>query len=230
MDKLGILVGIGDQIVSEVLVNGEDAVKTVSKMTGVDLDPATATGNDCLRAMENLDVLERAEFLSRKPDVQYRNEIDTDRIAEIVTHIRGRQSAWKTAVAVFMALLVGIVVIDYAVLMYVATTGRLELPSWQDVTFIIIVPGGIVWAWFGVLTKENRDLLTATIGELPAAGPMGAILKAFMGRRTGAPKQAPSDYSAQSGPTGGQQQSKRPTGRSAASDDVDDNPPPGAAM
>lgn len=221
MDKLGILAHVGERVVSSVLVDGADAVRSVNKLTGANLDPETATGDECMVALEALE---------GKPHTETRAELDTDRIAQIVGHIRGRQSVWKTAVAVFMAILVGVVVIDYAILMYVATTGGLKLPSWQDVTFIIIVPGGIVWAWFGVLTKENRDLLAATIGELPVAGPMTAFIKAVLGRHTQAPQTRSNDTNTQSATTGGRQQSNRTQSRTGASDDVDDNPPPGAAM
>lgn len=229
MEKKLLLKSIGDDPVACVLTDCKAHILQLSKLTGIPLQPDTATGNEVLNALNTLSEEEQVRFLATTPEPKFRQGIDAAELGAVIAHLRKGQSVWKTAVAVFMALLVGVVVVDYAIMMYIATVNQLTLPVvWQDITFIIIIPGGIVWAWFGVLSRENRELLKATLGEVSLPGPVGAIVNAIIKRKE-APGKTPESSSYESHATPPPRQSKPRYEPSMGSDETDDNPPPGAA-
>jgi len=214
---------VGDASVYEALPGGDNYVEEIARITGVALEPTSATGSDCIRALGKLSASQRTVYQNKDVDTGAgSNAADMELIGTLIAQLRTGQSGWKTAVAVFMALLVGIMVVTYASLMY----RGLPLPRWQDITCIIIVPGGIVWTWYGVLTKENRDIISAALGEIPKKGAWGAVIDA-MTRKTPVTQQ--NTTTVQQPPVTPPEQQKPVQSQPAPSDMPDDNPPPGAA-
>lgn len=216
---------IGNTSVYESIESGEEFVTEIAKITGVDLDVTAATGSDCLRALAKLSASQRSVYLNREIAATDSN-LDMKMISDLVYHLRAGQSGWKTLVAVMMAVAVFVLVLTYALLMYKATMLSLPLPRWQDITCVIVVPGGIVWAWYGVLTKENRDLISAALGELPKKGPFGAILDAFTRK---APVSNPAPVTPTQVPDVPPVYQTPPPSDTGGSSVPNDNPPPGAA-
>lgn len=220
--KIGeLLRRVGDVSLYEALSDGEKHVSDIAKLTGVSLSVTGATGMDCLKALGTLSAPQREAYLSAEVDTDS-GAGDMQQLTSLISQLRAGQSGWKTAVAVFMALLVGVMVITYAYLMF----RGLPLPHWQDITCIIIVPGGIVWTWYGVLTKENRDIISAALGEMPKTGAWGAVIDAITRKRPVTQQNTTTVQQAPVAPPASQPASQS---QPAASDMPDDNPPPGAA-
>jgi len=216
---------IGDVSVYESLEAGDEFVSEIAKITGVALDETTATGTECLRALGKISASQRNIYLS-KSIATSDGSTDINMLSDLVYRMRAGQTGWKTMVAVMMAVAVFILVLTYALLMYKATMLSLPLPRWQDITCVIIVPGGIVWAWYGVLTKENRDLISAALGELPKKGPFGAVIDAITRKP---PVSNPAPVTPPPAPDVPPVNQTPPPVDTGASDGPNDNPPPGMA-
>lgn len=231
--KLGdALRQIGDQSVYLSVPCGDQYVEQVTLLTGVELDVATATGTECLAAIGSLPTEQRTTLLDKEVDAVISGN-DMQAAIELISTVRAGQSNWKTGVAVGMAILVAIVVINHCILLYLSTVHGLIAPRWQDSVYISILPGGIVWTWYGVLTKENRDIISAAVGEIPKSGPWGAVINAVLRRSpSDAPQPTPQPPQWQTPPNVPPVQQTPPpvvTGDLNAGDGPNDNPPPGAA-
>lgn len=216
---------IGNRSVYEAIETGEDFVAEIAKITGVSLDTTTASGSECLRALGKLSASQRSVYLNKEIAASD-SSLDMKMLSDLVYHVRAGQSGWKTLVAVMMAVAVFVLVLTYALLMYKATMQQIPLPRWQDITCVIIVPGGIVWAWYGVLTKENRDLINAALGEIPKKGPFGAVIDALTRKPPVSNATPPGTPPAPDVPPMSPPPPQSDTG---APDGPNDNPPPGMA-
>lgn len=215
---------VGNGVLYEQHPAGDKIVAEVNKIAEAVLSETKATAQECLRVLADLEPEVRKRFLDA--EVEDSGKVGSD-IAELVSAIRHRQNGWKTTIAVVMALNITVMVFTYALLMYNATMHGLPLPRWTDITAIIIVPGGILWVWYGVLSKENRDILAAAAGQLPAGG-LAGIVATVLQRK--APEQPPQQPQAQSQPNPQPQPQRSTQSPTGAVDGVDDNPPPGAAQ
>lgn len=231
--KLGdFLRQVGDLSVYETLPGGDHYVDEISKITGVSLDSTTANGTECIRALGKLSASQRTVYLNKDLESN-NNSIDVEQLGQLISRVRAGQSGWKTAVAVGMAILVGVVVINHAFLMYLAMVNHYNAPRWQDSVYISIIPGGIVWTWYGVLTRENRDLISAALGELPKKGPWGAVFDMLSRRGSQQQPQGPQQPAAPVTPTPPPyvppQDPTTPPYDTGPQDGPNDNPPPGMA-
>lgn len=215
---------VGNGVLYEQHPGGDKIVADVNKIADAVLSETKATAQECLRVLADLEPDVRRKFLDS--EVEESGKVNSD-IADLVATIRFRQNGWKTVIAVLMALNITVMVFTYALLMYSATMHGLPLPRWADITAIIIVPGGILWVWYGVLSKENRDILAAAAGQLPAGGIAGIVATVLQRKAPETPPVQPQQPVQPNAPS----QPQRPT-QSATGDvnDVDDNPPPGAAQ
>lgn len=156
------------------------SLNVVNSLTSSDTPLTTTTGAQWLAAIDTLDTTTQSALL------KFELSSGSDQwgvLRQLVQHVQSGQGRWKTGVAVFMAILIGVAILNHCYLLYYAVTHSLPLPRWQDSTWVIVVPAGILWTWYGVLSKENRDLMSTFLGELPARGPLGA-LAALMAPKT----------------------------------------------
>lgn len=218
---------VGNGVLYEQHPGGDKIVADVNKIADAVLSETKATAQDCLRVLADLEPEVRRKFLESQ--VEDSGKVSSD-IADLVSAIRFRQNGWKTAIAVLMALNITVMVFTYAVLMYSATMHGLPLPRWADITAIIIVPGGILWVWYGVLSKENRDILAAAAGQLPAGGLAGIVASVLQRKGADAPQTPPTQPQQPTQPNPPPQPQRPPQSDTGSVDDVNDNPPPGAAQ
>lgn len=166
-----------NQPVAFVLEDGRSIIEVINERLPADgqLSVTATTGGAAMAALQTLPLDDRKAILSIETDCSI--ESTGQSAADALRAFTQRQTMWKILVVLTMTFLVSVTILVYSYGMYIVAVEKLELPSSDQIALVVAVPGGIIWAWFGVLSKENRDYVAATLGEIPKVGIGGALIE-----------------------------------------------------
>lgn len=204
------------------LADGTDIHEYINNRLSID-DRYTlpATGEEIMTALHNLSRRERALVLQAELESTVEDQIEKD-IFTVITELRNAQSKLRSFTVATMVVLIAAIILSYCYVMIDVSLTNKTIPDWQGIALIIVIPGMILWQNNGVLSKENRDMLTGILGHIKNNGPLGTITDIFTKRS----KDPTSDYKPK------RSDYTDPTPKStqnASEDELDDNPPPGMA-
>lgn len=182
-----ILRNIGEGIVIDVHPAGKDIIAEINRLAHTVALPANATGSTTLAAYEQLE-----------PEDQVRvNQIATDFITNILgitapipgTNVTGTRD-YRAGIALMMSITVTGMAVGYMFLVIWVSFMNMSIPDWTDIFIPFLALTAVVWNYNGLLTKENRDALATSLGNVPG-GFFATVLQGFLskGRKTPPPTQ-----------------------------------------
>lgn len=204
------------------LADGTDIHEYVkNRLPAKDQYELPITGEEIMTLLHNLSRKERAVILRAELDVDTEDNIERD-VYAIISEVRGAQSKLRSFTVITMVVLITAIILSYCYVMVDVSLANKTIPDWQGIALVIVIPGMILWQNNGVLSKENRDLLTGILGHIKNNGPLGTLKDIFT--KGSGSSTADSTANRDGSTSSGQKTSQKPV-----DDDLDDNPPPGAA-
>jgi hypothetical protein len=184
-----IVKNVGGAIVSEVVPGGSLIVKVVNEfLPDDDKLPEVATGNDISNAISKLPPQEQSQVLIKEFDVtleQIKQEHSTVRTmlendAKNPHTTRPYIAKQSFHVVAFVTILM---VSTWVIGIYTGDTDMVSIivDGWAWILAVLGPLVTLLYAYFGVLRKENEDKLNAANGQRAVSG-IGALIGKVMGR------------------------------------------------
>lgn len=175
-----ILENIGDRVLADVHPAAKDLIAGINKLSGTVALPPNATGNTALAAFDQLVPDDQVKIEDIVEDYLI-NTFGMLPVAPSNSTIVGTKD-YRAGIALMMSIAIVAMAIDYmALVTYVSYVNRV-IPDWSDVFIPFVSLAAVVWNYNGLLTKENRDAIAASLGSIPG-GFLGTVTQAILSRR-----------------------------------------------
>lgn len=176
-----ILGNIGDRVLADVHPAAKDLIAGINKLSGTVALPPNATGNTTLAAFDQLVTDDQVKIENIVEDyfISIYGMLPT---TPVIGTPSGNTKDYRAGIALMMSIAIVVMAIDYmALVTYVGYVNRV-IPDWTDVFMPFVSLTAVVWNYNGLLTKENRDAIAASLGSIPG-GFLSNITAAIFSRR-----------------------------------------------
>ncbi len=185
MDFLSIAKTVGAGLFSTLVPGGAQILGVVNEMLPEDQKlPKSATGNDIANSVEKLSPELKAKVALRKFDVdieKIKQSYESNRAMILATATNPQSTRPKIALGAFRILalvtFMAVAIFGYAVIVGDDTMVTAVLSGWPFIATITGTFTTLLLAYFGVLKKENENMLNASNGHEAGVSSLGKLIE-----------------------------------------------------
>jgi len=158
---------LGDEYLRSALPEGAMLVEEINKHTTLKHSYKELTGNQARDLIETLESYHQKKILawelndgleSERQRKEARTQLERSRSGKIL----------KPLVAIGMCFLVTVLTLAYTGMILWVSYHTKTLPDWEQMVLPYIVPGFVMWKYFGIINDETKALMQAVVESTPA--------------------------------------------------------------
>lgn len=166
---------LGERKLSDVSPEGLQVIDLINKYSANKYDISTLNGVEALGIINTFAEDQKLTVLS----IELNDGLDLSTYRKELQALvdAGGAGKWMRPLLAFgFSTLMAVLALGYAAAVGWVAYQNKTLPDWPSLLIIIGGPVMVVWQYYGILTQERRDLLTAALGRTPQGGVMSALL------------------------------------------------------
>lgn len=178
------LVLLGEETLRSAAPEGPMVVAEINKYSKLTHVIDGLTGHQALELIGTLDVYHARKLLAMELNdgLDVRKE-QKERQARLEKNRSGKYI--KPLMALGASFLVAVTTLSWVVMTLWATYHTKELPSWEQMFLPYVIPGVILWQYFGIINTETKALVESVVGSTPVGNAALGLIDAVRNRKRG---------------------------------------------
>lgn len=171
---------LGDQLLRSAAPEGPMVVSHINKYSDLTHVIDDLTGNQAKELIFGLDPYHARKLMA----LELNDGLDAVRESKALQARLEQQRSGKylkPAVALGMSFLITVLTLAITAAILWVTYHTKTLPDWEQLVLPYIIPGVVMWQYFGIINEETRALMSAIAGSTPAGSTLKGLLN-FRGK------------------------------------------------